>query len=136
MATGSTNAAGRAEELRTVNTSQVAASTAVQAMLELDAGATLDQALETLANDINQKESAKVSAAVKSLYGLDEADMNTLFRVIKETTVPEAVKVSDAVKTLYGLDEADINEVLQTIAVKTIPEAIQEEIGEAMGGEY
>ena len=136
MATGSTNAAGRAEELRTVNTGQVAASTAVQALLELAAGATLDQALATLTNGINQKESAKVSDEVKALYGLDEADMNRIFRVIKEVTVPDAVRVSDEVKVLYGLDEADINEVLKTIAESTIPNAINHAIGDAMGGEY
>lgn len=135
MATGSTNAAGRAEALRTVNTSQIAASAALIALLSLKSGDSLDMALEILHEAT--KHVVQLDEDVKTLYGLEEsADMNAVFRAIKETVVPEAVKVSKDVLLMYNLAEADINKMFEVILQKTIPNAIQEAIGDVLDGEY
>lgn len=135
MATGSTNAAGRAEALRTADTSQIAASAALIALLSLKSGDSLDMALEILHEAT--KHVVQLDEDVKTLYDLEEsADMNAVFRAIKETVVPEAVKVSDTVLELYGLEAGDLNLVLQTIVEATIPNAIQEAIGDVLDGEY
>lgn len=135
MATGGTNAGGRAESLRMVKTNQVGASAAIVALLAMEEGDSLDKALEILHEAT--KMVVGLDEDVRTLYGLEEsADMNAVFRAIKETVVPEAVKVSDSVKGIYGLEEADINMVFQTIAEKAIPDAIQEAIGDVLDGEY
>lgn len=140
MATGSTNAAGKAEPLRKIDTAEVKVSEWLKEVCGWDVE-TADDFLATMGEWVNRVDmSAWVLDETAALYGYESNDRSyTIDRILYNLAtkiLPEAVAVGDEVKALYGLEEADINQVLKTIVETTIPNAIEKAVGDAMGGEY
>lgn len=144
MATGSTNAAGKAEPLRTLTTDQIKMSEWMKEYFYGEEGPpdgqnVLDAPIWMIAEKTLQLESVTdLSIQLFEAYGVPDGPYSneTLFLELVRRIVPNAVAINKDVLLMYNLAEADINRMFAVILQETIPNAIQEAIGDAMGGEY
>ena len=144
MATGSTNAAGKAEPLRTLTTEQIKLSDWMKEYFYGEEGPPdeenmLDLPIWMIAEKTMELERVSdLSIELFEAYGVPDGPYwnETLFSELVRKIIPNAVAISKEVLRMYNLAEADINKMFAVILQETIPNAIKEAIGDAMGGEY
>lgn len=138
MAKGSTNAGGRAEEMRQIDTSKVPLSNQNK---EETGGKieTLEEFISMAAQDLASLwKTSELSTIIFEEYGVPNGPFTNevLFSQLVKKIIPDTAEISEEVLLMYNLAEADINKMFAVILQETIPNAIQEAIGDAMGGEY